>query len=189
MDYTTLSLGEVRTALAELSRDAEVTFGGLDVHQLNWRPDPSRWSVAQCFEHLLTANRMMFRAATDALDESRPRSIWQRMPVLPALFGRLLIRSQAPSSTRKFVAPTVAQPSTSAIAADVVSRFVDQQRDAAERLHALDERIATRTIMASPFIRFITYSVLDGWRVVVAHDHRHVEQARRVMQSPGFPHP
>jgi hypothetical protein len=36
-------------------------------------------------------------------------------------------------------------------------------------------------------IRVITYTVLDGWRIVVAHDHRHIEQARRVTQSPDFP--
>ena len=41
--------------------------------------------------------------------------------------------------------------------------------------------------MVSPFVAFITYTVLDGWRVIVAHGRRHLEQARRVTQSPGFP--
>ena len=41
--------------------------------------------------------------------------------------------------------------------------------------------------MTSPFARIITYSVLDGWRLMLAHDRRHVEQARRVVQSPEFP--
>ena len=41
--------------------------------------------------------------------------------------------------------------------------------------------------MTSPFIGVITYSVLDGWRLMVAHDHRHIEQAQRVRTSPGFP--
>jgi hypothetical protein len=31
--------------------------------------------------------------------------------------------------------------------------------------------------------------VLDGCRLMVAHDRRHMEQARRVMQMPGFPAP
>jgi hypothetical protein len=37
------------------------------------------------------------------------------------------------------------------------------------------------------FITLVTYSALDGWRLIVAHDQRHLEQARRVTQSPGFP--
>jgi hypothetical protein len=41
--------------------------------------------------------------------------------------------------------------------------------------------------MTSPFVRFITYSVLDGWRLAVAHDRRHFEQARRVTLMPEFP--
>ena len=40
--------------------------------------------------------------------------------------------------------------------------------------------------MTSPFIRVVTYSVLDGWRLALAHDCRHLEQARRVASSPGF---
>jgi hypothetical protein len=41
--------------------------------------------------------------------------------------------------------------------------------------------------MTSPFFNFLTYSVLDGWCVVVAHDRRHFEQARSVTQTKGFP--
>jgi hypothetical protein len=43
--------------------------------------------------------------------------------------------------------------------------------------------------MTSPFASVVTYSVLDGWRLVVAHDRRHVEQARRVTQAAEFPKP
>jgi len=30
-------------------------------------------------------------------------------------------------------------------------------------------------------------NVLDACRILIAHDRRHFEQARRVTQSPGFP--
>jgi hypothetical protein len=44
-----------------------------------------------------------------------------------------------------------------------------------------------RIIMVSPFVSFITYSVLDGCRLIVTHERRHLEQARRVTQAPEFP--
>ena len=188
MDYATLSLAEVRTGLSEVARDTQSTFGRLDARQLNWRPDATRWSVAQCFEHLLLANRLMFEAADVALNGTAPRTIWQRMPGLPRrMFGRMLVRSQAPSNARRFTASPQALPGSSDVAADIIQRFVEQDRDALARVQALDERVAARTIMISPFIKVITYSVLDGWRLVFAHDRRHIEQARRVTQSPGFP--
>ena len=179
IDYTTLSLAKVRTALDDVARDAQATFGGLDARQLNWKPEATRWSVAQCFEHLLKANRLMVSASEEALKAGRSRSIWQRLPVLPGLFGRMLIRSQTPGSTRKFTAAAPAQPASSDIAADVIGRFVEQHREIVGALQTLDERVASQTIMTSPFIRVITYSVLDGCRLMAAHDRRHVEQAQR----------
>ena len=187
MDYSTLSLAEVRTGLADVSRDVENTFGRLSARQVNWREDATRWSVGQCLEHLLTANRLMFRQAELAFDPGHSRTVWERLPGLPAFFGKLLVRSQGPEVTRKYKAPTPARPSSSDVSAAVVQRFVAQHREAAERIAALDESLASRTIMTSPFARVITYSVLDGWRLIFAHDRRHVEQARRVTQAPGFP--
>jgi hypothetical protein len=187
MDYTTLSVADIRRELDEIGREALETFGALTPAQLNWQPDAKRWSVAQCFDHLLTGNRLMFRAADEALDQSRAKTLWQRLPVMPGFIGRVMVRSLGPEAARKLKAPTVARPSASRISADVVQRFAEQQREAAARVALLDQRLATQTIMSSPFVRIVTYSVLDGWRLIVAHDRRHFEQARRVTQSAGFP--
>src|SRR5262245_38515647 len=187
MDYATLSLTDVRSGLDDIARETQSVFGGLDARQLNWRPDTTRWSVAQCFEHLLLANRLRFQAAEGALNGTAPRTIWQRLPGLPGMLGRMLVRSQAPTNARRFTASPQAQPATSDVAADIIQRFIEQDRNALARVQALDERVAAETIMTSPFIKVITYSVLDGWRLVFAHDRRHFEQARRVTQSPGFP--
>jgi hypothetical protein len=189
VDYATLSLADVRTGLDDVARETHSTFGGLDARQLNWRPDATRWSVAQCFEHLFLANQLMVQAAEDALNGIAPQTIWRRLPILPGVLGRMIVRSQAPTTTRRYTAGPQSQPASSDIAVDIIQRFVAQQRDGVARMQALDEREAARTIMTSPFIKVITYSVLDGWRLVYAHDRRHFEQARRVTQSPGFPRP
>jgi hypothetical protein len=180
MNYTKLSLADVSDALRNVGRDAPATFGGLTDQELNWRPDGTSWSVAQCFEHLVTSNTLMRRGADAALTQPA-RTVWQRLPLLPALFGWMLIRSQRPNTRGKFTAPPQAQPATSDIPGDVIQRFVDQHREAAEWVRMLDPRDARRAIMISPFIKAVTYSVLDGLRLMVAHDHRHFEQARRVM--------
>ena len=182
-DYTTLSLADVTAELSAIARDAQSVFGLLDEPQLNWRPDAARWSVAQCFDHLLNANREMFQAMNAAMDGSSPPTVWQRLPVLPRVFGRMLIRSQMPEATRKFTAPRRAEPASSAIDPRIIERFVAGQHEAAARVQTLDGRV----IMVSPFVSFITYSVLDGCRLIVTHERRHFEQARRVTQEPGFP--
>jgi hypothetical protein len=129
----------------------------------------------------------MVQAAEDALNDAAPRTLWQRLPVLPGVLGRMMVRSQAPGAGGKFTAPSKARPAPSDIGADIIQRFVEQHRSAVARVQALDERNAARVIMTSPFIRVVTYSVLDGWRLVFAHDRRHFEQARGVTLLPGFP--
>jgi hypothetical protein len=187
MDYTTLSLAQVSAGLDEIARDVRPTFGGLTRSQLNWKPDAARWSVAQCLQHLVTANERMLQAAEERLSGARPPTLWQRAPLLPGLFGPMLVRSQAPTNTRKFKAPPSARPAASEIGAEVIDRFVDQHRAAVQRAQALDEGAAARAIMSSPFVPVVIYSVLDGWRLMLPHDRRHFEQARRVMSTPGFP--
>src|SRR5688572_1685760 len=110
MDYATLSLSEIASGFEAVAQEAQATFGGCDARQLNWRPDAARWSVAQCFDHLLTANRLMFEAAERALTDSAPRTIWQRLPLVPAMMGRFMVRSLAPGAGRKLTAPSRAQP-------------------------------------------------------------------------------
>jgi len=185
MDYTSLSFGEIASGIRDVARDAQATFGGLSAAQLNWQSDPTRWSVAQCFEHLVTANRLMLESAERALQNGP--TMWQRVPVLPGLIGPAMIRSQAPTVTRKYKAPPSARPTASEIGGDIIQRFTDQHAAIAAWMEKLDERAAARTIMGSPFLRLITYSVTDGLRLLVAHDHRHFEQARCVTQSEGFP--
>ena len=185
-DYTTLSLAQVAEELTGIAREAEDVFGRLDERRLNWKPDPARWSVAQCFQHLMTSNQLMLDGATAALSRP-PASIRQRIPVLPRLLGPALIKSQAPGGSRRYVAPAKAQPSRSDLPPDVIARFARQQRDLAEWTSHLDPSAAGRAIMPSPFVRVISYSVLDGSRLMVAHNRRHFEQARHVTEAVSFP--
>jgi len=182
MIYTKLSLADVTTEVGKVARDAQTTFGALDERQLNWRPAPDRWSIAQCFDHLVRGNALLLEAAQRALREG-PRSVWQRLPLWPALFGWLLIRSQGPKVSRKFTAPSRARPATSQLPGDIIHRFVAQHLEAEVWMRGLDQRVTSRAVMISPFIEVVTYSVLDGLRLMVAHDRRHFEQARRVMLS------
>ncbi len=87
----------------------------------------------------------------------------------------------------KLKAPPAARPATSAIDAQIVNRFVTQQGETTERINKLERLDAARIVMTSPFVSWITYSLLDACRLIVAHERRHLAQARRVMETPGFP--
>jgi hypothetical protein len=186
-NYVTMPMADIRAELQAVADDVQATFGPLDMKQLNWRPEATRWSVAQVLDHVMSANRQMMDQAAAAQGGARPQSIWMKLPIWPGLMGRTLIKAVSPQAARKVKASPLAQPTASAIDPGIVARFIGQQRDLITRASAFDEQQAARLVMTSPFLKVITYSVLDGWRIIVAHERRHVEQGRRVIAASGFP--
>lgn len=186
-DFTRLSLSELLVETEAIAAEAQRAFGHLDIQRLNWQPGADSWSVAQCLEHLLTANGEMFRPLDEALAGTKRKTFFERLPVLPGLSGRIMIKVVSPGFRQKLKAPPSARPSASAIDAQIVNRFITQQREIIERMKKLERLDAARIVMTSPFVSFITYSLLDACRLIVAHERRHLAQARRVMETPAFP--
>lgn len=184
--YATLSPAQVADQFATMARDVAADFGHLDAAQLNWQPQAGSWSIAQCFDHLVKINGEMMQAIGRGLDPGTPRTIWQQLPLWPRLFGWMLVTSQAPGGKQKHKAPASVVPASSHIAPDTISRFVAWQDSGMAAVRALSASDAERVIV-SPFVAQITYSVLDAYRLIAAHQRRHFEQAQRVMAHPEFP--
>jgi hypothetical protein len=167
--------------------EVRAEFGALRADQLNWKPAAGKWSVGQCFDHLITSNAQYFPIFDRILAGDRTRTFWERLPLLPGIWGQTLIKSVSPDGARKQKAPKIFAPSMSAVDAGIVNRFVDQQSRVIDYLSAITAVDADKIIVTSPVARVITYSLLDACRVIVAHEQRHILQARRVTQLPGFP--
>ena len=186
MDYLTAQLPALITAANNIAAETKSTFGHLTPEQLNWKPSPERWSVAQCFDHLLTTNKGYFPPVEGVIAGVKP-TFWQRMPVLPGLAGKLLIKSLDPKSTRKIKAPQKFQPAQSDISASVLDDFVDQQARIVEKMKATEHLDLEKIVITSPVASAITYSLMDAYRIIVVHEQRHFDQARRVTQEAAFP--
>ena len=44
-----------------------------------------------------------------------------------------------------------------------------------------------KVVLSTPAARLITYSLLDGYRLILTHERRHLAQAARVLEADGFP--
>jgi hypothetical protein len=109
------------------------------------------------------------------------------MPLVPRLAGRLLIKSLDPASTRKLKAPKAFQPTQSEIRASVIGDFVESQHQIIEKMMATKHLPLEQIVISSPIAAAITYSLLDAYRIIVAHEHRHFQQAKRVTEEQSFP--
>lgn len=186
MNYQTADLSSLINAVNNVAADTKSTFAHLSPSQLNWKPSPERWSVAQCFDHLLTTNRGYFPVIDEVL-AGRKQTLWQSMPLLPGLSGKLLIKYLDPASTRKLKAPKTFQPTQSDISASVLDDFIDQQARIAEKMQATRHLDLENVVITSPAATAITYSLMDAYRIIVVHEHRHFQQAKRVTEETAFP--
>ncbi len=187
MDYRYLTLPQIYDEAEAVARDAKALFGHLNSRQLNWKPAADSWSVAQCLEHLITINREYYPVFDRILNGEHRQAILHRLPFLPAMFGRLMVKALSPASRQKFKAPAAARPSSSSIDSQIVEQFTAHQRETLAKMKSLEGKDPARVIITSPFASVVVYSLLDAFRIIVAHERRHLTQAQRVMEADGFP--
>jgi DinB superfamily len=180
-------LSQLIDELHAVSTDARSSFGQLTAEQLNWKPSADQWSVAQCLDHLIVSNDGYLPIIEKVKRGEYKRSFKERLPVLPRIFGSLVVNVVKPEGQRKLKAGKAFVPSSSEISSEIVSRFEAQQKEIAEQMRSTDGLNLHKIIVTSPVASFVTYSLLDGYRIIVAHDQRHVAQAKRVMAREGFP--
>jgi hypothetical protein len=178
-------LEDLHSDLNNVTADVRESFAGLSPRELNWKPAPDRWSVGQCFEHLNAAGSGMIKAIEAKIDGISPVTFYERLPLLPKLFGRVISNAVSPEAERKMKAPKIFEPTQSDVDDGVVVSFLEFQPAIAA---AMERCTDTRIIMGSPASAFITYSLLDAFTIVVRHEQRHVLQAKRVMEHTDFPH-
>jgi hypothetical protein len=185
-----LRRADLSTVLAEagvVTDEVTRRFGRLSAAQMNWKPDRDEWSIAQCLDHLVVSERPFVPIFEDIRAGRRRQRSWERIPVLPRLFGSLLITTLRPDSGRNVRARPAFRPSESDLSPGVVATFLEQQQRLRGLMAACRSLDLDGIIVTSPVLGLITYSVMDACRIVVAHEQNHVVQATRVAASPGFP--
>lgn len=189
MNYD-LAKADLSTVLSEgrlVADETKRAFGTLSARQINWRPSEGEWSIGQCFDHLIISNRPFFPIIEEILRGEKRARLRERIPVLPALFGKLLIKTLRADSGRKVKARMAFSPSSSRLDPAIVASFLEQQ-DRLLRLVEASRGLNLESItITSPVAGLVTYSLMDAYRIIVVHEQNHFVQARRALEAPGFP--
>jgi hypothetical protein len=180
-------LTELINAANAIKGETLASFGNLIHRQLNWKPEADRWSVAQCFDHLVTSNAAYFPIFEKVLSGEKDNSFWESLPWLPGFWGKMLIKYLTPESTRKLKAPKIFHPSSSQIDEAVINRFVEQQDQTISYMKDTKHIDLEKIKITSPVTKLITYRLMDAYRIIITHEKRHFLQALRVSEMDGFP--
>lgn len=187
-------LRESREELAASGEEARQLAGGLGAEALWWRPAEERWAVAECLDHLARTGELYLEALDESIAEGRRRGLLAGGPYRVGPVGRWLRRALEPPPGLKLPAPREIRPRRpDAPAAGAGGRpeplraFLDLRPRFGKRLAAADGLDLRRVKVGSPFVPFLRFDLGSAFRVIAAHERRHLWQARQVVEDAEFP--
>jgi len=166
-------------------RDAQALVAGLTEELGAWRAEPGSWSVAECLDHLATANRVYIRAMGEAAVRARTRGRLRHGPAVPGVVGRWFVWSLEPPVNPRFKgkAPKIITPRTAPPLADAFAGFLASHEDARNFLRTNADLDLAGVRFVNPFVRGVRFSLATGLHVIPAHERRHLWQAWRARRA------
>lgn len=184
----TPELQSMLSQLEAIKADGEAVAAGLSDAQFNWRPGAERWSIAECLQHLNVAVSRTLPAFDRAIAEGRSRGKTASGPFRYGWFSRWMIASMEPPPKRRMgTFPIFALPAGATYrAAEVLPEFRAVRDQLAERVRQADGLDLGRIKTVSPVNRLLRLPLGAYLQFVIAHERRHLWQARQVRKAPGF---
>ncbi len=182
----TPELQEMLDQLDAIRREGEAVASGLTDSQFNWQPGPGRWSIAQCLNHLNVGVAMVLPAFDRAIAAGRDEGKTSPGPFRYGWFSRLAIASMEPPPRWRMKTPMKKSAGTTHRAADVLPEFARLRDQLADRVRKADGLDLARIRTISPVNRLVRLPLGAYFHFILAHDRRHLWQARQVRATAGF---
>lgn len=179
-------IDNITSDLSTAATDVVASFGGLSGEQLNWKPSEKGWSVAQCLEHIILTNHEFDTEFAKIASCTRKNSFWENYSPFTGWGGRFLVDAVSTDS-KKAKAPSRRIVPPSDLPDDIVKQFVDEIAEVNKKVDGCADADREKTVVTSPFLAIFTYKLDDAFTILVEHTKRHIRQAKRVVESEGFP--
>ncbi|HEV2964075.1 MAG TPA: DinB family protein [Candidatus Angelobacter sp.] len=179
-----ISWDKVNHDLQDIRNRTEQLVNGLSPEQLTRRPDPGKWSIAECLIHLNLTATSMQKAIGSAIQQGKTNKIVGQGPFKAGALGRLFIWIAEPPPKFRIKAPAKILPPASiddpsAVVAEFL-RLQDEWARLVKEANGLDlNKIKAKTGFAGlPPMRL---GATIPW--MMAHQRRHLLQAEGVKQK------
>jgi hypothetical protein len=169
-------LTEISDVLRGVSARAEALGASLTAEQMLRRPEPSRWSPAECLAHLTITANAYAPVWRDAFAAARQRGVRGSEPFSMDFMGRVLNWSLEPGRSR-YKTPGHMQPMNVASGEAALVAFLESQRMVQQFVIEGAGLPLDRMKIASPAMASIRYSVWSSFVIIGTHGRRHLAQA------------
>ena len=171
-----------RAELIDLLNKSEKEFlqavESLTDQQWSFKPGPDRWSVAECAEHIVLAEAMLFETATESLTGPSDEK-WD------ATLGKTeMLRRALPNRSTKVDAPVAIRPQHGMTRQQLMARFKEQRARVLAYVQETEAPLKSHTA-ANPF--FGPLNAHQWLLYIPLHHLRHNLQIAEVKTSPSYP--
>lgn len=172
-----------REGFHALKDEAERLGTGLSRDRFNRPPKPGGWSVGQCLDHLNEAGRLLVPRLEGAVEAATHHTPPVGTPRL-GLFDRFFAWLNGPDGWLNMPSPGSYKPASDVLdPAHTIHTFQALQEELAACAEALDGLDWPARKVISPANRFLRLSA-GGWlEATLAHERRHLRQARAAKQQ------
>ena len=180
---------EIRERLRELEEvtaRAEAVIGDLDEETLNWNPAEGVWSVAQCVDHLSVTAHRYIEVLEPAIAEARQKGLTGEGPRKRSLSDRMLRWAVEPGRG-KVKAPKMFHPGERMGRETLIASYHEAHATLRRLMEASDGLNLGKVRVVSPVTSLMRLTLGGAFEVITTHERRHLLQAEKVMELPGFP--
>jgi DinB family protein len=189
VDSLTGELSEHQAHFRENRVLAAELCDNLTTAQFNWRPQPGRWSIAECLVHLNISGRLFGQAIALAMNDARRAGLVGTGPFRYGPLSRWFLGFVDPDSKKRYKTPSKFAPESSE--RFEVERVLEEFRAAGIRweqcLRDANGLDLARVKVRSPAVPLLRFQLGALFAIQSAHEKRHLRQAERVKTTVGFP--
>lgn len=156
-------------------------FENLSAEQLNFKPNPNTWSIAQNIHHLIVINLSYFPVVESVKNNIYSLPFIAKFNFLVNFFGNLVHSSVLPTRRRKIKTFPIWEPSVSTIDTTILAQFIQHQDQLKQLINQSGELISKNTVICSPANKNIVYKLEKAFEIIITHENRHLEQAKELL--------
>lgn len=156
----------------------------LTTEQLNFKPNPKSWSIAEVMDHVITANATYFSGIAELISSnanSKSAGSYSHN-----FLARMMVRSLKPDGM-KLRTPSIFNPESSHYDADILHRLEQNFREIETFIDDAKDMDLVKLKMSSPAFSLLHFNLGGVFDILVTHAERHLKQMQRVLAAEGFP--
>ncbi|HYH07354.1 MAG TPA: DinB family protein [Thermoanaerobaculia bacterium] len=177
------AIEEVERELNDATRRAWTLVHSTDGRLFTVRPNPSSWSAAECISHLSISTEMFLPILRSAIEDGRKRGLKAKGKPRMDLLGRVLRWFLEPPTRSRVRTTAPFVPRAVRAKAEAFGEFANLQQKLGEILQSAKDVDLGKIKIVSPFDKRVKYNLYSAFRIVVAHQRRHLWQAEQAVAA------